>query len=67
MAGLLASVRARFPLASDAEVTTEANPESVDQAGLDTLAEAGFTRLSLGMQSARPGVLAVLDLSLIHI
>lgn len=61
LAGLLASVRARFPLASDAEVTTEANPESVDQAGLDTLAEAGFTRLSLGMQSARPGVLAVLD------
>lgn len=61
LAGLLEAVRARFPLAPDAEVTTEANPESVDRAYLDTLVAAGFNRLSLGMQSARPGVLAVLD------
>lgn len=61
LAGLLAQVRRRFPLAEDAEVTTEANPESVDLAYLETLVAAGFNRLSLGMQSARPGVLAVLD------
>nr|WP_300145989.1 radical SAM family heme chaperone HemW [Propionicimonas sp.] len=61
LAGLLTAIRDRFPLAADAEVTTEANPESVDRAYLDTLVAAGFTRLSLGMQSARPGVLAVLE------
>lgn len=61
LSGLLAAVRDRFPLAPGAEVTTEANPESVDGRYLDTLVEAGFTRLSLGMQSARPGVLAVLE------
>ena len=61
LAGLLTAVRDRFGLAPDAEITTEANPESVDRAYLDTLVAVGFTRLSLGMQSARPGVLAVLD------
>jgi oxygen-independent coproporphyrinogen-3 oxidase len=61
LAGLLTAVTERFGLAPGAEVTTEANPESVDRAYLDTLVAAGFTRLSLGMQSARPGVLAVLD------
>lgn len=61
LAGLLAAVRERFPLAPGAEVTTEANPESVDRRYLDTLVEHGFTRLSLGMQSARSGVLAVLE------
>jgi oxygen-independent coproporphyrinogen-3 oxidase len=61
LAGLLTAVGDRFGFAADAEITTEANPESVDRAYLDTLVAAGFTRLSLGMQSARPGVLAVLD------
>ena len=61
LAGLLLAVRHRFDLADGAEVTTEANPESVDRAYLDALVAAGFTRLSLGMQSAHPGVLAVLD------
>jgi oxygen-independent coproporphyrinogen-3 oxidase len=61
LAALLDAVRSRFPLAAGAEVTTEANPESVDPAYLDTLVDAGFSRLSLGMQSARPGVLAVLE------
>ncbi len=61
LAGLLASLSRRFPLAPDAEITTEANPESVDREYLDRLVEAGFTRLSLGMQSARPDVLAVLE------
>ncbi|HET6212246.1 MAG TPA: radical SAM family heme chaperone HemW [Micromonosporaceae bacterium] len=48
-------------LAAGAEVTTEANPESVDPVSLRRLREAGFTRISLGMQSAAPHVLAVLD------
>lgn len=58
---LLDEVRATWGLAPDAEVTTEANPDSVTPASLATLASAGFTRVSLGMQSAVPHVLATLE------
>ena len=61
LAGLLAAVHELFPVADDLEVTTEANPESVTPASLARLREAGFTRASLGMQSAAEHVLAVLD------
>jgi putative oxygen-independent coproporphyrinogen III oxidase len=44
-----------------AEVTTEANPDSVTPESLAILKEAGFTRISFGMQSAVPHVLKVLD------
>ncbi|MGG7464102.1 radical SAM family heme chaperone HemW [Plantibacter sp. YIM 135347] len=50
-----------FGLAEGAEVTTEANPDSVDAAYLQRLADAGFTRVSFGMQSAVPHVLATLE------
>jgi oxygen-independent coproporphyrinogen-3 oxidase len=50
-----------FGLAPGAEVTTEANPDSVDAASLQRLREVGFNRISFGMQSAVPHVLAVLD------
>ena len=58
---LLAAARDLFALAPDAEITTEANPESVDERSLTALRAAGVTRLSLGMQSAIPHVLSVLD------
>ncbi|WP_461010301.1 radical SAM family heme chaperone HemW [Streptomyces capparidis] len=58
---VLAAVREEFSLAPDAEVTTEANPESVDPAYLAELRAAGFNRISFGMQSAREHVLRVLD------
>ena len=45
----------------DAEVTTEANPESTSPEFFARLRAAGYTRISLGMQSAAPHVLAVLD------
>jgi putative oxygen-independent coproporphyrinogen III oxidase len=61
LAAVLAAVRELFPMAPDVEVTTEANPETVTPAGLARLREAGFTRISLGMQSAAEHVLAVLD------
>jgi putative oxygen-independent coproporphyrinogen III oxidase len=61
LAALLRVVDAEFGLAPDAEVTTEANPESVDAAALAQLRAAGLTRVSFGMQSAREHVLAVLD------
>jgi putative oxygen-independent coproporphyrinogen III oxidase len=50
-----------FEVAPDVEITTEANPESVTPAYLDRLRAAGFTRISVGMQSAVPHVLEVLD------
>ncbi len=58
---LLARIGSTLGLAADAEVTTEANPESTDRALLDGLRAAGYTRLSLGMQSTDPGVLRVLE------
>ena len=62
LAAVLDAVRATFGLAADAEVTTEANPESTStRRSSPGCAAAGFTRVSLGMQSAAPHVLAVLD------
>jgi putative oxygen-independent coproporphyrinogen III oxidase len=58
---ILRAIDAEFGLAPGAEVTTEANPESVDEATLGELRAQGVTRVSFGMQSAVPGVLAVLD------
>jgi putative oxygen-independent coproporphyrinogen III oxidase len=58
---LLAGVGDTFDVAPDAEVTAEANPESVNGAMLRELRHGGFTRLSLGMQSAAPHVLRTLD------
>jgi putative oxygen-independent coproporphyrinogen III oxidase len=57
----LQAVSGRFGLVPDAEITTESNPESVDAVSLARLAEHGFNRISFGMQSAVPHVLAVLD------
>jgi oxygen-independent coproporphyrinogen-3 oxidase len=61
LVALLGGVRDRFGLAPAAEVTTEANPDSVTPQALEQLAAAGFTRVSFGMQSAVPHVLAALD------
>ena len=58
---IIRELRDTFGLAPDVEITTEANPESVTPGYLAKLREAGFTRVSLGMQSAVPRVLAVLD------
>jgi putative oxygen-independent coproporphyrinogen III oxidase len=58
---VVAAVDAEFGLAPGAEVTTEANPDSVDPAYLERLRAAGYTRISFGMQSAVPHVLATLD------
>jgi oxygen-independent coproporphyrinogen-3 oxidase len=61
LASLLAGIRNTWGLAPGAEVTTEANPDSVDERSLAELAAAGFTRVSFGMQSAVPHVLATLE------
>ncbi|MGW4239111.1 radical SAM family heme chaperone HemW [Streptomyces sp. NPDC004749] len=58
---MLDTVRDAFGLADDAEITTEANPESVDPAYLEALRAGGFNRISFGMQSAKQHVLEILD------
>jgi len=61
LAAILAAIDGEFGLAPGAEVTAEANPETVDQRSLAALRAGGVTRISLGMQSAAPHVLRVLD------
>jgi putative oxygen-independent coproporphyrinogen III oxidase len=61
LARILEGIDKTWGLAPGAEVTTEANPESVDLRYLSQLRSAGFTRVSLGMQSASQNVLRVLD------
>jgi oxygen-independent coproporphyrinogen-3 oxidase len=61
LGAVVGAVTADFALADGAEITTEANPESTSPGFFDAIRAAGFTRVSLGMQSAAPRVLAVLD------
>jgi putative oxygen-independent coproporphyrinogen III oxidase len=61
LATLLDMVREHFTLAPDAEVSTEANPESTWPEFFAAIRAAGYTRVSLGMQSVAPRVLATLD------
>ena len=61
LARILRAIDGEFGLAPGCEVTVEANPETVDERSLAALRAAGVTRISLGMQSAVPHVLAVLD------
>ena len=61
LAVVIREIAERFGLAPDVEITTEANPETVTPGYLAKLRAAGFTRISIGMQSAVPQVLEVLD------
>ncbi|MGW5438444.1 radical SAM family heme chaperone HemW [Nocardia asteroides] len=61
LASVLDAVRAEFTLAAGAEVTTESNPESTSPEFFERIRAAGYTRVSLGMQSAAQHVLRVLD------
>ena len=58
---ILDTLRSEFGLDNSAEITTEANPDSVDEDYLEELYLAGFNRISFGMQSAVPKVLKVLE------
>ena len=55
------AIRSEFGLVDGAEVTTESNPDSVSPSDLAELRGGGINRISFGMQSAVPSVLAVLD------
>ena len=58
---LLSRLRSTVDVASDAEITIEANPDTVDRAKLSGLLDAGYTRLSMGAQSFDRAVLAALE------
>lgn len=58
---IVTGLRDRIGIAPGAEVTLEANPDTVTREGLVQLADAGFTRVSFGMQSAVPAILTTLD------
>jgi oxygen-independent coproporphyrinogen-3 oxidase len=61
LAAVLDAVRDTFVLAPDAEITTESNPESTSPEFFAEIRAAGYTRVSLGMQSAAAHVLRLLD------
>lgn len=61
LVAMLDAVRRIWGLEPGAEVTTEANPDTVDADYIKRLADGGFTRISFGMQSAVPSVLRTLD------
>ena len=60
LADLLGLIRKDVRLTADCEITLEANPDSVEAAGLGRLRKAGFNRISLGAQSANDAILRFL-------
>lgn len=61
LVAMLDAIRKTWGIASNAEITTEANPDTVNEYYINELAAGGFTRVSFGMQSAVPHVLKTLD------
>ncbi len=61
LAAVISEIRSKFSLLPDAEITIEVNPDSVTPEFLDEMRTAGANRISMGMQSAVPHVLQVLD------
>ncbi|WP_317642243.1 radical SAM family heme chaperone HemW [Bombiscardovia apis] len=58
---MVEAIREMWGIETGAEITTEANPDTVDRSYLQELKDGSFTRVSFGMQSAVPHVLATLD------
>lgn len=61
LARVIQEIRDRFELSPDIEITIEVNPDSVSLDFLEKMRQAGANRISMGMQSAVPHVLKVLD------
>ena len=61
LVNVLDYLRQRMEIVSEAEVTIEANPDTVDAVAFESLLAGGFTRLSMGAQSFDPAVLAALE------
>jgi oxygen-independent coproporphyrinogen-3 oxidase len=58
---VITTIKSRNTVTDDCEITLEANPDSVTAEKLSAYLAVGFNRISFGMQSAKPHVLAVLD------
>src|SRR5699024_12494752 len=61
LSSILESAQRLFVIASGAEITIEANPDSLTRDAVQELSAGGFNRISMGMQSALPHVLEVLE------
>ena len=61
LVAVLDAIRGTWGIVDGAEITTEANPDTVDADYVRELADGGFNRISFGMQSAVPSVLRTLD------
>ena len=61
IARVIWKIKSEFKLESGAEITLEANPDTLSKSYLDDLVAAGVNRISMGMQSAVPHVLSALD------
>src|SRR5262245_32758410 len=61
LTGLLSVIVDSFPVRADAEITIEADPGTIDLAGLEALRAAGFNRLSIGVQAFDDALLYTLD------
>ena len=61
LVAMLNAVHDTWSIAENAEITTEANPDTVNADYVKELADGGFNRISFGMQSAVPSVLKTLD------
>lgn len=58
---IISTIGSEFDLAGDIEITLESNPDTVDKDKLEKFYQVGINRISFGMQSAVPHVLATLD------
>ena len=61
LTSLLSLIASGFPVQGDAEITLEADPGTIDLAGLEALRAAGFNRISIGVQAFDDGLLKQLD------
>ena len=61
IARVIQTIDNEFGLSKDCEITLETNPDTVDMEKLAAFKAAGVNRISFGMQSAVPHVLATLD------
>jgi oxygen-independent coproporphyrinogen III oxidase len=60
LAGIVQAVRVNFPVAPEAEITAEANPDTLSAEYIAALAAAGVNRLSVGIQATQPRLLRLL-------
>ena len=61
LVSIIERIRDNFNLAKDAEITTEANPDTVNEEYFENLLQGGFNRISFGVQSVVPRILKLLD------